>query len=79
MTCYERFAQLTSLALSAVIAVIVVVSLLQLVRNVLILLLLEAFKPLDHEVFQSVFGIIMPLLITMRFKHSINPRCAASR
>jgi uncharacterized membrane protein (DUF373 family) len=71
MTFYERFEQLTALALSAVIAVIVVVSLLQLVRNVFSLLLLDAFNPLDHEVFQSVFGMIMTLLITMEFKHSI--------
>ncbi|MBW4310281.1 heat resistance protein PsiE-GI, partial [Escherichia coli] len=31
----------------------------------------DAFNPLDHEVFQSVFGMIMTLLIAMEFKHSI--------
>lgn len=30
-----------------------------------------AFNPLDHNVFQSVFGMIMALLIAMEFKHSI--------
>ncbi|HIH4754657.1 TPA: heat resistance protein PsiE-GI, partial [Citrobacter freundii] len=29
------------------------------------------FNPLDHKVFQSVFGMIMTLLIAMEFKHSI--------
>ncbi|HBU4090226.1 TPA: phosphate-starvation-inducible PsiE family protein, partial [Klebsiella pneumoniae] len=27
--------------------------------------------PLDHKVFQTVFGMIMTLLIAMEFKHSI--------
>lgn len=35
------------------------------------MLFLKAFKPLDHEVFQTVFGMIMTLLIAMEFKHSI--------
>lgn len=57
--------------LSAVIAVIIVVSLLQLISIVFTLLVLDAFNPLDHKVFQSVFGMIMTLLIAMEFKHSI--------
>jgi uncharacterized membrane protein (DUF373 family) len=71
MNFYERFEQLVALVLSAVIAVIVLVSLLQLVQIVFRLLLVDAFNPLDHKVFQSVFGMIMTLLIAMEFKHSI--------
>jgi uncharacterized membrane protein (DUF373 family) len=71
MSFYERFEQLVALALSGVIAVIVVVSLLQLVQVVFTLLVLDAFNPLDHKVFQTVFGMIMTLLIAMEFKHSI--------
>ena len=71
MSFYERFEQVVALALSGVIAVIVVVSLLQLVRVVFTLLVLDAFNPLDHKVFQTVFGMIMTLLIAMEFKHSI--------
>ncbi|MHB0974597.1 MAG: phosphate-starvation-inducible PsiE family protein [Thiobacillus sp.] len=71
MTFYERFEQVVALILSATIAVIVVVSLVQLVRTVFTLLFLEAFNPLDHQVFQTVFGMIMTLLIAMEFKHSI--------
>jgi uncharacterized membrane protein (DUF373 family) len=71
MTFYERFEQVIALILSAVIAVIVVVSLIQLVRTVFTLLFLDAFNPLDHKVFQTVFGMIMTLLIAMEFKHSI--------
>jgi uncharacterized membrane protein (DUF373 family) len=71
MNFYERFEQIVALVLSAVIAVIIVVSLLQLIQIVFTLLLVDAFNPLDHKVFQSVFGMIMTLLIAMEFKHSI--------
>lgn len=71
MTFYERFEQAVALTLSAVIAVIIVVSLLQLVQIVFTLLIVDAFNPLDHKVFQTVFGMSMTLLIAMEFKHSI--------
>lgn len=71
LSFYERFEQTVALALSAVIAVIIVVSLLQLISIVFTLLILDAFNPLDNKVFQSVFGMIMTLLIAMEFKHSI--------
>lgn len=67
MSFYERFEQVVALVLSAVIAVIIVVSLFQLISIVFTLLVLDAFNPL----FQSVFGMIMTLLIAMEFKHSI--------
>ncbi|MFN3702069.1 phosphate-starvation-inducible PsiE family protein [Thermomonas sp.] len=71
MSFYERFEQVIALILSAVIAVIVLVSLMQLISVVFTLLIVDAFNPLDHKVFQSVFGMIMTLLIAMEFKHSI--------
>lgn len=71
MTFYEKFEQVVAMILSAVIAVIIVVALVQLIRVVFVLLVSDAFNPLDHRVFQSVFGMIMTLLIAMEFKHSI--------
>ncbi|STM57340.1 Uncharacterised protein [Escherichia coli] len=53
MSFYERFEQVVALVLSAVIAVIIVVSLFQLISIVFTLLVLDAFNPLDHEVFQK--------------------------
>ena len=35
------------------------------------MLLGGALDPLDHRVFQALFGMIMTLLIAMEFKHSI--------
>ncbi|MEW6133760.1 MAG: phosphate-starvation-inducible PsiE family protein [Pseudomonadota bacterium] len=71
MSLYERFEQIVALLLSGVIAVVIVISLVQLIRTVYHLLFLEAFNPLEHQVFQTVFGMIMTLLIAMEFKHSI--------
>jgi uncharacterized membrane protein (DUF373 family) len=68
---YERFEQAVAHILSGVISVIIAISLLQLIRAVVVLLVWEALNPLDHAVFQTVFGMIMTLLIAMEFKHSI--------
>ncbi|SER45603.1 MULTISPECIES: phosphate-starvation-inducible PsiE family protein [Pseudomonas] len=71
MTFYERFEQVITVTLSGVIAVVIVISLIQLIRIVFTLLITDALDPLDHSVFQLVFGSIMTLLIAMEFKHSI--------
>jgi uncharacterized membrane protein (DUF373 family) len=73
---YERFEHLVALALTFIISVIVMVALFRLTWDVFELLLLKSLDPLDHQVFQSIFGGIMTLLIAMEFKHSI---LAASR
>lgn len=71
MSFFERFEEVIAIILSGVIAVIVIISLIQLIRLVITLLFVDAFNPLDHAVFQTVFGAIMTLLIAMEFKHSI--------
>lgn len=71
MTVYERFEQVVAITLSGVIAVVIVISLIQLIRLVFTLLVMDALNPLDHQVFQLVFGATMTLMIAMEFKHSI--------
>jgi uncharacterized membrane protein (DUF373 family) len=71
LTFYERFEQLVAHVLSVVISVIILVSLWQLIHAVTALLVSDALNPLDHVVFQTVFGMVMTLLIAMEFKHSI--------
>src|SRR5260370_23548085 len=68
---YDRFEQVVAHILSVVISVIIAISLWQLIRAVGVLLVWEALNPLDHAVFQTVFCMIMTLLISMEFKHSI--------
>jgi uncharacterized membrane protein (DUF373 family) len=71
MTAYERFEQIISLVLSLIIAVVIVIALFQLIGRLVPLVLGGGLDPLDHEVFQTLFGMIMTLLIAMEFKHSI--------
>ena len=71
MSFYERFEHGVALILSAVISVIILIALWRLISEVFSLLVLGVLDPLDHRVFQVVFGMILTLLIAMEFKHSI--------
>jgi uncharacterized membrane protein (DUF373 family) len=71
LTFYERFEQLVAHVLSFVISIIILVSLWQLIHAVISLLVSDALNPLDHAVYQTIFGMVMTLLIAMEFKHSI--------
>ncbi|HMM73412.1 MAG TPA: phosphate-starvation-inducible PsiE family protein, partial [Rhodocyclaceae bacterium] len=66
-----RFEQVVAITLSGVMSMVIVISLIQLIRLVFTLLVMDALNPLDHKVFQLVFGATMTLLIAMEFKHSI--------
>ena len=71
MNFYERFEHIIALILSVVISVIIMIALYRLISEVFSLLVLGVLDPLDHQVFQVIFGMIMTLLIAMEFKHSI--------
>ncbi|GLP98482.1 hypothetical protein GCM10007891_03360 [Methylophaga thalassica] len=71
MNFYERFEQIVALMLSFVIAIIIVVALFRLMHEVIVLLMSSGLNPLQFDVFQGLFGMIMTLLIAMEFKHSI--------
>lgn len=71
MTFYERFEHLVALVLSSVITIIIIIALWQLIKNVFSLLVFSINDPLDHNIFQLIFGMIMTLLIALEFNHSI--------
>jgi uncharacterized membrane protein (DUF373 family) len=71
MSAYQRFEHAVAFLLSLVIAVLIALALVQLLVRVVPLLLTGALDPLDHQVFQGLFGSIMTLLIALEFKHSI--------
>lgn len=71
MSAYERFEQVVALVLGFVISLVIALALLQLVIRFVPLLLSGAIDPLEYDVFQALFGMIMTLLIAMEFKHSI--------
>ena len=60
-----------AIVLSLVIAAVIALALVQLLIRIVPLVVSGAIDPLDHEVFQSLFGMIMTLLIALEFKHSI--------
>ncbi len=71
LTLYEKFEQIVSLILTAIIAIVIVIALVGLVRETFTLIIKNGFDPLSHKVFQQIFGMIMTLLIALEFKHSI--------
>jgi uncharacterized membrane protein (DUF373 family) len=71
MNHYERFEHVVAFILGVIIALVIALALLQLLARVVPLLLSGAIDPLDHDVFQGLFGMIMTLLIALEFKHSI--------
>lgn len=71
LTAFGRFEQVVAFALGLIIAAVILIALAQLVMKLAPLLIGGALDPQDHEVFQSLFGMIMTLLIAMEFRHSI--------
>jgi len=71
MTVYERFEQAVALILTGLIAIIIVVALVELSKEVLKTVVAGTLNPLDHRLFQTLFGQILTLLIALEFKHSI--------
>ena len=71
MSVYERFEQIVAIVLSLVISVVIALAVVQLLIRIVPLLASGAIDPLDHQVFQMLFGMVMTLLIAMEFKHSI--------
>jgi uncharacterized membrane protein (DUF373 family) len=79
VAAYERFELVVALLLRAVISVIIVVALYRLIAGVVDSILLRALNPLDHVVFQQVFGAIMTLLIALEFNHTLRYIGASAR
>lgn len=71
LTHYQRFESAVAFVLTVVIAIIVIVALYRLCIEVVTALVFRAVDPLEHTVFQSVFGEIMTLLIALEFNHTL--------
>jgi uncharacterized membrane protein (DUF373 family) len=72
LSVYQRFETSVAFVLTVVIAMVVTVALYRLVISVIDTLVLQALNPLDHSVFQRVFGEIMTLLIALEFNHTLH-------
>ena len=71
LPAYQRFETFVAYLLTVVIAVIIVIALTRLIWSVIETLVLQALNPLEHQVFQLVFGEILTLLIALEFNHTI--------
>ena len=71
LTYYQRFETAVALVVTGVIALIVLVALYRLCIGVVTALMFGAVNPLQHEVFQTIFGEIMTLLIALEFNHTL--------
>jgi uncharacterized membrane protein (DUF373 family) len=71
LSYYQRFEGIVALVLTLVIGLVILVALFRLTYGVIAGLLLGAIDPLDHGIFQSVFGEILTLLIALEFNHTL--------
>jgi uncharacterized membrane protein (DUF373 family) len=71
LTAYQRFEATVALLLTTVIAAVIVIALVRLTITVTDVLIIRALNPLEHEVFQLVFGEILTLLIALEFNHTL--------
>jgi uncharacterized membrane protein (DUF373 family) len=72
LSMYQRFETSVAFTLTFVIAAVIVVALYRLIVSVIDTLVLQSLNPLDHSVFQQVFGEIMTLLIALEFNHTLH-------
>jgi uncharacterized membrane protein (DUF373 family) len=71
LSIYERFEQSVVAVLTMVIAVIVALATWQLLLHTLNLVQSHLVTPADSQVFQSLFGMVLTVLIALEFKHTL--------
>jgi uncharacterized membrane protein (DUF373 family) len=71
LTFYQRFETTVALTLTLIISMVILVALYRLLVGVLTSLVFGVLNPLEHSVFQAVFGEIMTLLIALEFNHTL--------
>jgi uncharacterized membrane protein (DUF373 family) len=71
LSTYERFEQVVTLILTALIGLVIVAAVVNLTFRILMLVLFGLLDPAEHSVFQAIFGMIFTVLIALEFNHSI--------
>lgn len=71
LSVYERFESAVALLLQLVVGLVIAVALYRLMASVIVTLIFRSLNPLDHAVFQHVFGEILTLLIALEFNHTL--------
>jgi uncharacterized membrane protein (DUF373 family) len=71
MTFYQRFESVVALVMTLLVMAVIVVAIFRLTLGVLNDLIFGALNPLDHRIFQNIFGEIMTVLIALEFNHTL--------
>jgi uncharacterized membrane protein (DUF373 family) len=71
LSIYERFEQVVTLLLTALIGLVIIAAVINLAFRIFMLVLFGLLDPAEYSVFQAVFGMIFTVLIAMEFNHSI--------
>jgi uncharacterized membrane protein (DUF373 family) len=71
LSTYERFEEIVSLTLTALIGLVIVAAVVNLSFRIVMLVLFGLLDPAEHSVFQAIFGMIFTVLIALEFNHSI--------
>lgn len=79
LSAYQRFEAFVALILTILIAGVILVALWRLTYGVVETLVLRSFNPLEHGVFQAVFGQILTVLIALEFNHTLQYVVARER
>lgn len=72
LTWYQRFEHIFAFMLTILVSLIMLVAMVRLSIDIIQELIFMSLNPLEHKVFQSIFGEIMTLLIAMEFNHTIH-------
>jgi uncharacterized membrane protein (DUF373 family) len=71
MTFYQRFESLVAMVITLLITIVVIVTIYRLFVEVIGGIVIGGLNPLDHRVFQNVFGEILTVLIALEFTHTL--------
>jgi uncharacterized membrane protein (DUF373 family) len=71
LNLYQRFEQLIALLLTAIISVVIATAIFNLLWSLSRLLWLGMLDPAQPHVFQTIFGMIMTVLIALEFNHTV--------
>jgi uncharacterized membrane protein (DUF373 family) len=71
LTFYERFEQIISLLLTALISLVIIGAVLNLTFRIAILLVFGLIDPAEQELFHAIFGMVLTVLIALELNHSI--------
>jgi uncharacterized membrane protein (DUF373 family) len=71
MSFYQRFESVAAMVMRALVMVVIIVAIAHLTYGVIMGLELGTLNPLNHKVFQDIFGDIITVLIALEFNHSL--------